>query len=171
MEHGGMRLCSLSVYSEMVKIAVKHSCMTSALSDYLMSFTQMDELITGITILYALDIVTLLLAIIGLFGICKEKKWALVLVSLTNTSCVSLQTHDAVCFCLPQLGIWWLIETERSNQASPYEFITSLWIVMGFWHCLLWPQFLLFFMFYTNISLQIWCDTSYQPVVVLRLIG
>ncbi|XP_040885726.1 tetraspanin-8-like [Toxotes jaculatrix] len=41
-------------------------------------FHEQEEMLTGIIVMYVIAIVTLLLAIIGVFGACKKKKWALI---------------------------------------------------------------------------------------------
>ncbi|XP_068442962.1 tetraspanin-8-like [Clinocottus analis] len=43
---------------------------------------EMDKLLPGLQILYSLTILTLILAIIAMYGACKEKKWALIMFAV-----------------------------------------------------------------------------------------
>lgn len=40
---------------------------------------EMEELLPGIQMMYSISIIALILAIIGMYGACKEKKWALIM--------------------------------------------------------------------------------------------
>ncbi|XP_044041619.1 tetraspanin-8-like isoform X1 [Siniperca chuatsi] len=43
---------------------------------------EIDRMITGLRVLYGISIITLLLAITGLYGACKEKQWALIVFAV-----------------------------------------------------------------------------------------
>jgi hypothetical protein len=48
----------------------------------LSSYSQIDKMLPGIAVLYVLEAATLVLSIFGVYGARKEKKWAVILVSL-----------------------------------------------------------------------------------------
>ncbi|KAM7367061.1 hypothetical protein PAMP_014986 [Pampus punctatissimus] len=48
---------------------------------------EVDKIVSYITVMYAVSIITLVLAIIGLYGSCKEKEWALIVFAVGIILC------------------------------------------------------------------------------------
>ncbi|XP_042259479.1 tetraspanin-8-like [Thunnus maccoyii] len=48
---------------------------------------EIDKMLAGIHLMYAISVITLLLPIIGVYGTCKEKKWALIVFTVGMIPC------------------------------------------------------------------------------------
>ncbi|XP_061663904.1 tetraspanin-8-like [Syngnathoides biaculeatus] len=57
---------------------------------------EIEDMIVGIKVLYALTITTLILPIIGLFGACKEKRWVLIVFILGMILCSLFVLYMAI---------------------------------------------------------------------------
>lgn len=55
---------------------------------------QIERLLTGIHVMYVISLITLLLTIIGVYGACKEKQWALIVVGKAEKSVVSSSSSE-----------------------------------------------------------------------------
>lgn len=86
---------------------------------------QMERMITGIKAMYIISIITLLLTITGVYGACKERQWALIVVGKEKNTLLLLLVAlivilVAVMLCL-LMSVYMCVSVCSRNE--PEQFI------------------------------------------------